>query len=234
MGEPAAAVLEVRSLAVGDPRDPILEGVDLRVEAGRIHALVGPNGGGKTTLLKAVLGELPHRGEIRIALPPGAGIGYVPQQGLAGTGFPATAREFLALFLQAGPVWGGVAPAVAEQVRRALEAVGLERLADRPVGAMSGGELQRLLIAQALVPEPGLLLLDEPERALDVEGRVRLAGLLTGLRSRGGAILLVSHEPERIARLADQVTRVERSAVPVPGPSTPPSAPAGAGRAGGG
>lgn len=153
-------------LSLGGSR--ILDGVRLRVEAGSVHALVGPNGGGKSSLVKTLLGQMPHRGELRLEWPGAPGcIGYVPQALEFDRGLPLTVDDFMAAMCQRRPAFLGLSRSRRPAIDAALERVGMLAKRGRRMGALSGGERQRVLLAQGLVPPPQLLVLDEPMSALD-------------------------------------------------------------------
>jgi len=185
------------------PQGPtVLAGVDLRVDAGEFVAIAGPNGGGKTTLLRLALGlEQPTSGEVTLFGEPArsfggrARIGYLAQRTKIGGRAPVTVREVV----EAGraplrPV-GRLRPEDRAAVDEALERVGMSNLARRPLSQLSGGQQQRAFIAKALAAHPTLLVLDEPTTGVDVEAQDALAALLDELHvDLGVTILYVSHE----------------------------------------
>lgn len=185
-----------------------LEGISLRVEPGEMLAVVGPNGGGKSTLVKVMLGLLGgYSGEVRVfGRSPGdarrAGlIGYVPQRSEAELTFPISARQAV---MMAGarhvPGWRRTPRAVHEVVDRALEQAGATAFASEPIGSLSGGQVQRVLIARALALEPKILALDEPLVGIDAPGQQKFGALLARLRSELGlTIVIVSHDLRTIA-----------------------------------
>lgn len=180
----------------------VLSRVDLRIDEGEFVAIAGPNGGGKTTLLRLALGlERPARGRVLLYGEPPAAyrdrsrIGYLAQRSRVGVHAPATVREVV----EAGRVplrpLGRLRPADREAVDEALERVGMSALARRPLTQLSGGQQQRAFIAKALATHPTLLVLDEPTTGVDVEAQEALAALLARLhRELGVTILYVSHE----------------------------------------
>ncbi len=170
------------------------------IPRGSVVAVIGPNGSGKTTLLQVLLGLLPAGGQVEVlGQQPRQGdrrIGYVPQSYLAGGGAPVRARDLVHLGLS-GAHWGLGRPgaAGAEQVERALAAVGGAALGGRRVSELSGGQQQRVAIAQALVDDPELLLLDEPLANLDVRHQREIVDVLRSVnRERGVTILVVVHD----------------------------------------
>jgi zinc transport system ATP-binding protein len=186
--------LELEHVDFGyDPGRLVLRDVDLRVEAGEFVAIAGPNGGGKTTLLRLVLGlERPTRGRVQVDRERAA---YLAQRAEVGVHAPVTVRELVEAGRAATRMVGRLRPEDREAVDAAIERVGLSALAGRPLRRLSGGQQQRAFIAKALAAEPRLLVLDEPTTGVDVEAQEALAGLLDRLHSElGVTILYVSHE----------------------------------------
>ena len=206
---------EVRNVTFSyDRREPVLVDVSLEVPPGGCVTLVGPNGGGKTTLLKLMLGLLePDRGRVSLLGGPPertrGRAGYVPQRLQCDALFPITAREVVAMGLLGYPDAGGRA-ARWERVARALELAGIADLADKPFGALSGGQQQRTLIARALAGDPEILFLDEPTAAVDPASRAALLDLLEASR-RGRAMVLVTHDVEVAERFLEAVYCVHRT-----------------------
>jgi zinc transport system ATP-binding protein len=208
-----APLLEVHDLGVSLGGRWVLEGVSLSVDTGELVALIGPNGAGKTTLLRVALGLIPYqRGEVRVlGKPPSkltpadrALIGYVPQALHFDRTMPLLVSELLRAML-------GEVPREGEPKRRAwlmrvLQAVDAGHLLDREVRALSGGELQRVVVAAALAQEPRLLLLDEPATGIDVGVRLRFYDLIEEQRmQRGVGALVVSHDLSIVSRYATRV-----------------------------
>lgn len=176
----------------------ILNGVSATVPRGGCTAIVGPNGAGKTTLLLALLGQIRYSGTIRIASGPHntpPRIGYVPQRLLFDRGMPMTVMEFMAMGRQRLPLWFGSRPRHQERALSLLATVKAEDLAKRQVGALSGGEMQRVLLALALQQDPDLLILDEPAAGVDFQGEQIFCELLDSLRLKHAFTqLIVSHD----------------------------------------
>ncbi len=195
----------------------ILDGVSASVPRGGSTAVVGPNGAGKTTLLLALLGQVPHTGTIRVASVAGGGaprIGYVPQRLQFDRGLPLTVMDFLVMGRQRRPLWLGSGLRLRVEVRSLLESVRSEPLAGRMLGALSGGELQRVLLALALQQEPDLLVLDEPSAGVDVQGGIVFCELLERLRrERGFTQLMVSHDLAMVTHHATHTILLNRSFV---------------------
>ena len=210
----AALLLEAEGVRFGYGRDPVLHDVSLRVRRGEFVALVGPNGSGKSTLLKILLGALtPDEGSVRLF---GADprrfdqrwrLGYVPQRPSLASEVPATVEEIVTSGrLSRSGWWRPLRHADTDAVRHAIQSVGLEPLAARPVGALSGGQQQRAFIARAFASEPDLLVLDEPVAGVDAESQHRFSDSLTHLIAEHDAgVLLVSHELSAVAGEVDRV-----------------------------
>jgi zinc transport system ATP-binding protein len=210
--------LELSGVAFAYPSGPeVLRGVDFAVRQGEFLAIAGPNGGGKTTLLRLSLGlERPLRGEARLFGEPAARtkhrsrIGYLAQRAQLGMDAPVTVREVVA----AGrvPRRGVFAPLRDHDWAKVREAIGRVGLADQAGAALvrlSGGQQQRAFIAKALAGEPDLLVLDEPTAGVDVDAQESLAGLLEELhRDLGVTILFVSHEFGAVERFVQRLVLV--------------------------
>jgi len=190
--------------------DTILEDVNLHTHCGETTAIVGPNGAGKSTLMKAILGELPHTGRIHFVSASGAHsarpiIGYVPQMPKFDRNYPATVCDLFAACTSRFPVWFPHGKHFRESVAEALREVDMEDCLDRRVGILSGGELQRILLALALKPTPQILLLDEPSSGIDIRGlhlyyeTVEKVKQITDL-----SVLLISHDPALVRQYADR------------------------------
>ena len=200
-------LLEISGLTLWPAAGPLLSNLSVMVERGTLHAFVGPNGAGKTTLLSAILGLVHFEGRI-IAHWTGTGrVAYVPQNFYFDRTLPVTVADFLALSRQRRPVCFGVTAATRPRIDRLLERVGLSGMADRPLSALSGGELRRVLLANALDPLPELLILDEPASGLDERGARWLDDTLRSLKGEM-TVLLVSHDSEQVRRIADRVTNL--------------------------
>lgn len=204
-------LLEVKGLSVSLGGDQILNDVDLEVAPGSIHALIGPNGAGKTTLIRSLMGGMPHEGTIRFCFRGNGRIGYVPQLLEFDHSVPITVGDFMTIMLQDSPVFITGIRRMRPQVEEILAATESDHLIDRLIGGLSGGEIRRVLLAQALAPLPELLLLDEPASNVDEHGAKLFEQILLRLKSEHGlTIVMVGHDIKMILRLADLVTSVNR------------------------
>jgi zinc transport system ATP-binding protein len=212
--EAEPALLEVDRVTVRRNREALLDEVSLRVRRGSIHVLVGSNGAGKSTLLTAILGQIVFDGQIAVNWAASGAIGYVPQTFAVDSTLPVTVTDFLALTRQRRPVCLGIAPATRRAIGGLLARAGISALEDRPLAALSGGELRRVLLVHALDPEPELLLLDEPAAGLDESAARALEDTLVSLRRAARTtILMVSHDVDQVRRIADRVTVLDRRVV---------------------
>jgi zinc transport system ATP-binding protein len=209
---PVTVRLEDVSFAYG--RGPaVLRDVDLEVERGEFVAIAGPNGGGKTTLLRLVLGlERPSTGRVTLST---RRIGYLPQRALASVDAPITVRELVSAGRASrARLVGPLARDDRAAVRRAIERVGLDAQADRRLATLSGGQQQRAFIAKALASDPDLLVLDEPTAGVDAEAQEAVAALLDELRRNlAVTILYVSHEFGAVERFVERIVLVRREIV---------------------
>lgn len=211
----SVAVAEVRGLWAGYEREPVLEDVNLTVTPGDFIGLIGPNGGGKSTLIKVLLGLLPPmRGEVRLfGQPPAQGrrlVGYVPQAFTFDRAFPIRVREVVRMGrLSRRGLGRRYTTADDAAVRVALEQVEAWHLRDRPFGELSGGQRQRTLVARALAAEPQLLILDEPTASIDPQGRADLYTILRDLNAHL-TILLITHDMLAISSYVKTVGCVNR------------------------
>jgi zinc transport system ATP-binding protein len=199
-------VLEVSHLSVRFGATRVLTDLTFRVPRGTALAIIGPNGAGKTVLFRALIGSVPFHGDVRWA--PGTRIGYVPQKLDLERDVPLTGQDFLR-------ARAALARASDADVWRVLDLVGVSpEVAARPIGTMSGGQFQRLLVAFALVGEPTVLLLDEPTAGVDEPGQERLNELAGHLqRDRGLTVLFISHELSVVSHYATDVLCLGRGRV---------------------
>jgi zinc/manganese transport system ATP-binding protein len=217
VGQP---VVRVQGAAVELGGRTIWANVNLEIQPGEFIAVLGPNGSGKSTLIKAMLGLVPlARGTVTVdGTSPRVGrrvVGYVPQRRNFGPDVHIRGRDLVRLGLD-GTRWGLPLPLVGRlwaegnraraQVQRVIDMVGAQELANRPIGRLSGGEQQRLLIAEALVTEPRILLLDEPLDSLDLAHQHEIAGVIRHVSEESGAaVVLVTHDVNPLLHYVDRL-----------------------------
>lgn len=208
------AAVKFENVTVTLGGNTILEGVSASVPKGSCTAIVGPNGAGKTTMLLALLGEVHYTGFIKISRADEGGrlrIGYVPQRLQFDRGMPLTVLEFMVMGWQRSPLWFGVRRAYHDRARELLACVKMDGLEKRRIGALSGGEMQRVLLALALGQEPDLLVLDEPASGVDFQGEHVFCELLDKLRCEHGFTqLMVSHDLATVTHHATHVICLNR------------------------
>ena len=216
-----ACCLKLEGLAVRLEGDEILEDVSFHLHCGEIAALIGPNGAGKSTLFRSILGQIPYQGSITFAPAGGPAIrladgavtggsrplvGYVPQSPSFDRGDPVSVLDFFTAATAKWPVWLPVPKQYRERAAACLSRVHGEELLDRAMGALSGGQLQRVLLALALEPVPHILILDEPLSGVDIEGEHQLLEMLDELRTQYDlSILLSTHDFATLGQFADKV-----------------------------
>ena len=204
--------LELCDVGLRRGADTLLDGISLTVRRGGIHVIVGPNGAGKSTLLAAILGQTAFSGSITAHWRGAGRIGFVPQTLTVDRSLPVTVTDFLALARQRRPVCFGIQRRTRQRSATLLGRVGLEALAERQLSVLSGGELRRVLLANAIDPTPELLLLDEPASGLDEMAASQMESIVLTLnRQEGVTVLMVSHDLGQVRRLADRVTVLNRS-----------------------
>lgn len=211
--QPLEAAVRFIGVTVARGGVSILDQVTATVPRGSNTAIIGPNGAGKTTLLLALLGEIAYQGSIDIIAHGGQQrvIGYVPQRLSFDRSMPLTVNEFMAMGFQKRPLWFGIGRDLQRQSRQYLALVQAEHLADRRIGALSGGEMQRLLLALALRQEPDLLVLDEPSAGVDIQGENLFCELLDDLRRlKGFTQLMVCHDLPTVTHHATHVICLNR------------------------
>ena len=207
--------LRVENLSVRIGGESILSDVNLHVHCGELVALIGPNGAGKSTFLKAILGQREYEGVIAFSEPGQRSkkprIGYVPQSPAFDPSDPVSVADLFACCMSRRPAFLGLGKSMRALVLECLERVHGEDLIDKRVGTLSGGELQRVLLALALEPVPNILILDEPLSGVDVEGMETLMDMLDEIRkSYDLSILMTTHDFSMLPRYADQAVLIDR------------------------
>ena len=204
-----APVLEVKDLTVRFAGCTALDRVSFNIEQDAIIAVIGPNGSGKTTLLKAILGLVPFQGEIRLFAKPVRQVlpqvGYVPQRFAFDSTFPLTVEEFINLTCRTPeklPVHG------------ILDEVGMKTFKGKLIGELSGGQLQRVLIAHAMLHQPKILFLDEATGGIDIEGQADFYSTIQRLnREHGVTVMMVSHEISMVYKFTDRIICLNRDLI---------------------
>ena len=208
--------LRVQDLSVRMGGDDILKDVNLHVHCGQMVALIGPNGAGKSTFLKAVLGQRDYEGVIAFSEPGQRSrkprIGYVPQSPAFDPSDPVSVADLFACCMSKRPAFLGLGKSMRETVLECLERVHGQELMDKRVGTLSGGELQRVLLALALEPMPNILILDEPLSGVDVEGMQSLMDMLDEIRKTYDlSILMTTHDFTMLDKYADHVVLIDHA-----------------------
>ncbi len=208
--------LRVENLSVRIGGDKILRDVNLHVHCGEMVALIGPNGAGKSTFLKAILGQREHTGVIAFSEPGQRShkprLGYVPQSPSFDPSDPVSVADLFACCMSKRPAFLGLSKKMEETVLECLDRVHGRELLHKRVGTLSGGELQRVLLALALEPLPNILILDEPLSGVDVEGMQSLMDMLDEIRRTYDlSILMTTHDFSLLDRYADQVVLIDHA-----------------------
>jgi len=188
-------LLEIKDVDLMIGQRQLLQQINLQLAAGEILTIIGPNGAGKTTLIRIALGLLkPTSG--RVSRKPGISIGYMPQRLHLDPTFPLSVKRFLTMGKKSSRT----------ELEQALEEVGAAHVLASPMQGLSGGELQRVVLARALMRNPDLLVLDEPVQGVDVHGQIELYQLITRIRDqRGCAVMMVSHDLHLVMAATDRV-----------------------------
>jgi len=214
--------LQVDNLCVKADNRHLIENITFSVEDGKIIAIIGPNGAGKTTLIKAILGLVPYEtGTVSLFGRPFKNnhsdikVGYVPQRLEFDRTIPLTVAELLGFTVP--PVYNipfMKRKGAREHIDGLLKIVGAQALAQRGIGSLSGGELQRVMIAKAIVNDPKILFLDEPASGVDIEGQERFHDLVKRLnKEKGLTVILISHDLNVVYRYADNVLCMNRKLI---------------------
>lgn len=211
-GPPAA--IRFSNLTLGYDRHPAVHHLDGTIARGSLVAVAGPNGAGKSTLLKALTGEIqPLQGGFELGIPP-ARIAYLPQRSELDTSFPVSVFDMVAMGLwRSIGGFGGLARSDRDRVRETLHRVGLHGLEQRPIGTLSGGQLQRARFARLMLQDCDLLLLDEPFNAIDSRTTDDLIALILDWHAQGRTILAVLHDLERIRRYFPECLLLAREVI---------------------
>lgn len=214
-GRPGACQLRVQGLGVTLEGSSILQNVSFQLNCREITALIGPNGAGKSSLFRSILGQIPYSGTIRFELaggyPTRPKIGYVPQSPSFERSCPVSVLDFFAAAISRWPVFLPVPAGIREKVSECLTRVHGEALLYKRIGALSGGELQRVLLALALEPIPQILILDEPLSGVDLGGEHLLMEMLDEIRRTYDlSILFSTHDFSTLQLYADKVILLQQ------------------------
>lgn len=201
--------IEIKNLNLTLSNNKILKNINLTVNEGEIHCLVGPNGGGKTSLLKCILGQMPFSGEINMMYEGSRDIGYVPQGLDFEKSLPITIEDFMGMTCQIKPCFFGLSSKEKTGIEGLLKKLGVYEKRKRLLGNLSGGERQRVLLAQALYPRPKLLILDEPLTGIDRLGEQYFKEIIKELKSEGVTVLWIHHNLLQVREMADVVTCIK-------------------------
>jgi zinc transport system ATP-binding protein len=215
-GRPGTCRLRVQKLGVTLEGESILRDISFQLNCREIVALIGPNGAGKSSLFRSILGQIPYTGSIKFELaggyPSHPKIGYVPQSPSFDRGYPISVLDFFAAAISKWPVFLPVPAGLRKRVEECLSRVHGEALLDKRIGALSGGELQRVLLALALEPIPQILILDEPLSGVDVGGEQLLMEMLDEIRQKYDlSIFFSTHDFSTLRRYADKVILLQQA-----------------------
>ena len=209
-------MIEVKNVTKKYGKVVAVDNINFTINDGEIIGLLGPNGAGKSTLLKAILGEIPHTGEITFLdmkenSKKKIKIGYVPQSINVERHMPTTVYDMFASYISDVPVCFKKDKKIYDEIKEHLKLFGAEKLIDKGIGNLSGGELQRVLLAIATKPLPNLLILDEPVSGIDVNGIKDFYEIINRLKTKYDmSIILVSHDLELVRKYADKVILLDK------------------------
>jgi len=222
---PPPPLVAITDLSVNLGGHLILRRVTADIARGKITALIGLNGSGKTTLLRAVVGEYQYRGQIKYhcghdhSRPTPEYVGYVPQRLAVDARLPLTIRDLFALALSSRPLMLGIPRWVSKRAKELMDRVGMPAMLDHPVDGLSGGQLQRVLLALALEPSPELLLLDEPAAGIDFKDQKKFYDLISRINEEMGlTVLLVSHDLNMVNAYSHHVMCLKDGSIACQGP----------------
>lgn len=209
--------IKVNNISVKMGKDEILKDVNIHIHCGQLTVIIGKNGAGKSTLLKAILGEVKHTGNIEFFdmhenKYKNLKIGYVPQQINVEKHMPTTVYDFIAGIISNKPIWLKKDKKVEEKIKEYLKTFRVDNLINKSIGDLSGGELQRVLLAIATIDEPNLLILDEPVSGIDRNGIKDFFNLVNELKEQHDmSIILVSHDLDLVKKYADKVILLDKT-----------------------
>ena len=208
---------KIRNINVSFGKKEVLKNVNIHIHCGKLTVIIGENGAGKSTLIKAILGEVKHKGTILFKDKENSGdkikIGYVPQR-LDIENSPATVYDVVTSYTSNFPVFAAKNKNKYEEIKKHLKEFGADKLIDTKINSLSGGQLQRVMLAIATMPYPDLLLLDEPVSGIDRNGKEQFYKTIAELKENHDlAIILVSHDFEYVKRYADKVILLDKTII---------------------
>ena len=210
---------KIQDLSVKIGKEDIIKNINIEIHCGELLMIIGRNGAGKSTLLKSILGEVNHLGKVEFFdekenKKKKIKIGYVPQHLNIERDMPTTVYDMFASYISNKPVWLIKDKALYRKIRENLRLFGAEKLIDKRVGNLSGGELQRVLLAIATYPVPNLLILDEPVSGIDRNGTKDFYEILVNLKKEYDmSIILVSHDLDLVKKYADRVILLDKEII---------------------
>lgn len=200
-------------------KDQIVKDVNIHIHCGQLTALIGPNGAGKSTFLKALIGELKHTGTLKYTYLKDNStkkikLGYVPQKLDIERDLPVTVYDMFASYISKAPVWLLKRKQTYEYIYNQLKIFSIEDCIDKQIGQLSGGQLQRVLLAVAITPVPNLLILDEPVSGIDRNGINEFYNIVNVMKDKYDmAVILVSHDLDLVKKYADKVILLNREVI---------------------
>ena len=209
--------IKATNISVKIGKEDIIKNVNIHIHCGELTVIIGRNGAGKTTLLKAILGEIKHTGKIQFLdiknkQTLNLNVGYVPQSLNIEKDMPTTVYDLFASLISNKPIWIKKDKKLYIQIKEHLKAFKVENLIDKGIGNLSGGELQRVLLAIATLPIPNLLILDEPVSGIDRNGIKIFFEIVSKLKKQHDmSIILVSHDLELVKKYADKVILLDKT-----------------------
>lgn len=209
--------IKANNISVKIGKEDIIKNVNIHIHCGELTVIIGRNGAGKTTLLKAILGEIKHTGKIQFLdiknkQTLNLNVGYVPQSLNIEKDMPTTVYDLFASLISNKPIWIKKDKKLYIQIKEHLKAFKVENLIDKGIGNLSGGELQRVLLAIATLPIPNLLILDEPVSGIDRNGIKIFFEIVSKLKKQHDmSIILVSHDLELVKKYADKVILLDKT-----------------------
>lgn len=211
--------IKANDISVTIGNDKILENINLHIHCGELTVIIGKNGAGKSTLLKAILGEIKHTGTISFVdmkdnKAKNLKIGYVPQSINVEKHMPTTVYDFIAGMISNKPIWIKKDKLIYEKIKKHLSVFEVQNLIDKSIGDLSGGELQRVLLAVATIDEPDLLILDEPISGIDKNGIKLFYKIVDSLKKQYDmSIILVSHDLDFVKDYADKIILMDKTII---------------------